>query len=180
LRSNQQLCHLFWLFSRSMCEVFNIHLVIKSSTHNPKELNERVDKFLLDSLSIVESLSDEELEEIKKSAIKKMKTKHLNSTEWFDDIFSEISEGCYRWTRVEQYVKAIQSVTKADLVAAYKRVLIPGPEKDTRNIMSFCIYANPDSLPPEQKPEFIEMEDFVKVRESIPVLPTTTPIHWYW
>jgi len=122
----------------------------------------------------------EEFEEIKTSAIKKLETKHLNSSEWFDDIYSEISTGCYRWTRVKQYVKAIKSVTKEDLIAAYKRAFIPGPEKDERDLMSFRLYGNTEDLPPERIPEFIEKKDFFKVRESIPVLESTVPIHWYY
>lgn len=172
LRTVQQLGYMVFEGVSSSYGVRGIYVIVQSTVADPDELCKRIDQFLVDfRRDTLAPMADDVFMDYVTSLIatKAEPEKRLSKRCW--KFYSEVNNGSFEYNRQEKEIEALQTVTKADVMAFFDTCLAAGGA--ARRRAASLVYGNQHPMPKSvaSRPDIVEVKDPIAVRNSYPLYP---------
>ncbi|MEH6625798.1 MAG: insulinase family protein [Motiliproteus sp.] len=120
MRTEKQLGYIVFASAMSILEHPGLALVIQSPSAHPDQLQSNIDRFLTESLPLVQSISEAALAEYKQGILVELLKKDQKLSDRTGRYWREIDRGHLDFNSREQLAEAIRSVSVEDLVSTYR------------------------------------------------------------
>ncbi|EGC46859.1 a-pheromone processing metallopeptidase Ste23 [Histoplasma capsulatum var. duboisii H88] len=153
LRTQEQLGYVVWSGIRYGATTLGYRVIIQSEKSN-QYLESRIDAFLVRFAQALDSMTDEEFEDHKRSLINKRleKLKNLNSE--MSRFWSHITSEYFDFTQHETDAEKVAGLTKGDIVEFYQQYI--DPQSRTRAKLSVHLNAQSSAPDDERKKKVVE------------------------
>lgn len=144
LRTKEQLGYIVWSTLRTSCGVTGWRVTVQSSEYDALHVDSRIESFIDSSVDLLEKTPDEEFASYVEAVIAKNLEKPHSMFAQAMQFWEEIGTQKYLFSRLEQESEVLKTVTKADIIALFKRTVA---DKATRRKMSVQLFASGKAVP---------------------------------
>lgn len=123
-------------------------VLVQSGDYGPEYLDSRVEAFFAGAHSLIEGLTDAAVEDAKQRLLARKRPQPLSLHDEFAVRWAEIAQHTFKFSRQASRVKALVSLTRADLLRVL-RVAILDPQR--RRKISIRVYGKGHPIPPVNK-----------------------------
>ncbi|OMH38387.1 hypothetical protein BGP75_08000 [Motiliproteus sp. MSK22-1] len=120
LRTEKQLGYIVFATSMPILEHPGLALVVQSPSATPNQLQQHIGDFMDNSLTLISSVSEQQLEDYKQSLLVELLKKDQKLSDRTNRYWREIDRGYLQFNSREQLADAIREVSITDLVSAYQ------------------------------------------------------------
>ncbi|WP_281560000.1 insulinase family protein [Thalassomonas sp. RHCl1] len=129
IRTRQQLGYVAHAGGGEIENMPTLNFYVQSSKVGPKELQKRIDQFILEQFAVVKAMSEAEFAEHKTGLITNIKRQDKNLLERTRRLWAELADGFDRFDKREQLAAAITAMSKQELVESYESLLMAPMKK---------------------------------------------------
>jgi len=122
IRTEQQLGYIVSGRNTKLQNLPGLSFLIQSPKAGPVELTRRVNKFLLDFKSDLESMSNENFVEYKQGLIKDLQAKDKNLNERTQRYWSDIDKKEFNFDSKEKLIAEVKKLTQTDMISFYHAI----------------------------------------------------------
>ena len=120
LRTEKQLGYIVFATSMPILEHPGLALVVQSPSATPNQLQQHIGDFMDNSLTLISSVSEQQLEDYKQSLLVELLKKDQKLSDRTNRYWREIDRGYLQFDSRQQLAEAIREVSLADLITAYQ------------------------------------------------------------
>jgi protease-3 len=124
LRTNEQMGYVVGSAPASFDDYPMYVMYVQSTNTDLSGIQKRLNSFRADFLNILQAVTPETLAQLKKSEIAQITQKPANFNSEASEHLADFRWARYSFDRKEQFVQALSAVTKDDLVALYRKLLL--------------------------------------------------------
>lgn len=124
LRTQEQLGYVVGSFGDHVNDYPMFGLFVQSTNTDLTALKARMDKFRVDYLAVLQSLDPAQLEQLKAAEIAQIQQKPNDYRAEASRHLTDFSAGTFSFDRKARLVAALEKVSKADLIASYKTLVL--------------------------------------------------------
>lgn len=124
LRSNEQLGYLVGVFPSYISESVGLGFAVQSNQYDPAYLLKRYQAFYPTMLTKLEALSNDDVEEYKRSIIEEQTMPPQSLDEEFDRLRSDYRLSRFQFDSRDKKIELLKKLTKEDLIEFYKSAVI--------------------------------------------------------
>ena len=175
LRTKEQLGYIVHTSKATIGNRICLRVIVQSNSQDPIYLNGRVESFLRQFFDeILSALSETYLIDNKKSCIENLLEKPKNLDKESAGYFSEISSGCYFFTRKQKMAKFIGTISKDDLMNFYSAFMLPESNRRCKFSSQFfgCEQDTPPTLTEDNK--IFLVRNPTKFKNAMPLRPLSS------
>ena len=137
MRTNQQLGYIVWSYTRNRDETHYLSFLIQSGAFTADNVNQRADDFISSLPEFLASMDTETFQQLKESAIEKLKKKPMSITERANKLSAYIFEHDADFHRDEKTIAALKTLAQSEAV----ELLSSTVNRDTRRMVNFLMFA---------------------------------------
>jgi len=126
LRTHEQLGYAVFSQDYAVDEVPGFLMLVQSSNTALPAIKARMDKFRQEYVATLEALSDSDLDQTRQALIANLLQKPTDFSQEMSRYSDEFWSGKYNFDKRERMVTALRLVTKAELLALYRQLLLGG------------------------------------------------------
>lgn len=170
LRTKEQLCYYLSFRAHDVFDTKNYLIQINSMENKFRVdyIDARIEKFRQELVSIIEEMSDEKFEQIKRSLMKSKLTADLEIEDEVSRNWEEIRKNRYIFDRSKKEVEILETINKADLLEFYLKLL-----NEENRKLSVQIIGNADACNIDEENE--NYDETCENIESLSFVDFTTP-----
>ena len=116
LRTKEQVGYVVSSYSHKMRGIFHFVFLVQSSTHQPDDVWDKVNGFLMQVLKDVEGISEKKFKKLKKSTVETAFKKDLSLYEEFDRVKHEVDSAAFCFDRKKRLKEMMRRLEKKDFV----------------------------------------------------------------
>ena len=124
MRTNQQLGYIVWSFHHLIEKRLFFRLVIQSSTHDPFDISNRVNEWLLNSGKLFTGLTDEEFERHRQGLIVSLEKEADSIGSALVELYALATEEEGDFQHKEKLIAAVKNLTKEDIVKTAREIFM--------------------------------------------------------
>ena len=137
MRTNQQLGYIVWSYTRSRDETYYLSFVIQSGAFTADDVNQRADDFIASTPELLAAMDKETFQQLKESAIEKLKKKPMSISERARKFERFIFEHDADFQRDQKTVAALETLQQSSAI----ELLLKTIGTDTRRMANFLMFA---------------------------------------
>ena len=137
MRTNQQLGYIVWSYTRSRDETLYLSFVIQSEAFTADDVNQRADDFIASTPELLVAMDKETFQQLKESAIEKLKKKPMSISERARKFERFIFEHDADFQRDQKTIVALETLQQSSAI----ELLLKTIGTDTRRMANFLMFA---------------------------------------
>ena len=145
MRTNQQLGYIVSSFNHRSQDRLFFNFLIQSAGYGPVELKARVESWMKQSYHLFDELTDEEFERHRKGLIVSLEEEGDSIAEVTEELYNYVTREKGNFRYHEQLVDAAKKLTKAEVVAAARKIFLDS--ETPRTVVLIRSQGNNEQLP---------------------------------